>query len=242
MVATFATLHNITVMRNKKQINWTVEECTVLFEYAEEKGPAFCLQVLHAKGFTHRTESSVTQKCKQAGLRYKGPKLGCYKKGAIPSNKGKTMPDWVRQKSCHSWFKKGSGSHNEVPIGHESRRTDGYTWVKIAEGHWEQKHRLIYKQEIGPIPEKHIVVFRDGNPFNFSPDNLEAITKKELVRRNRWGSGPSEYSLISGRAAASRLNKRGFGDRVIRHNPELLEIAKAETLLKLQQRKRHDRT
>lgn len=227
----------------KKQVKWTVEEYTVLYEFCEEKGPAFCLQVLHAKGFFHRTESAVTNACLLLNLKYNGPKLGCYKKGDIPANKGKTLTPEIKAKSSATWFKKGTrmgaANNNYVPIGHESIRADGYTWVKVSEGKWEQKHRILYLKEFGSIPDGHLVVFRDGNPHNFLLENLEAITKKELCWRNRWGSGPSQFSLISGRAASVRLNKMGFGDRAIKANPQLLELAKAETLLKLQSRNRH---
>ena len=200
------------------------------------------MEVLNAKGYP-RTESAVTNACRMLGLRYKGPRLGCFKKGQTPPNKGKKTPEHIRAKSAATMFKKGSMSgaaqHNYVPIGHETTRADGYTWVKVAEGKWVEKHRLVYTEQIGPIPPGHLIVFRDGNPLNLSLDNLEAITRKQLVKRNRWGQGPSEFSLITGRAARARLNKRGFGDRIIRHNPELLELAQAETLLKLQSRKRH---
>ena len=224
---------------------WTVEEYTILFEFCEEKGPAFCLEVLKARGFD-RTESAVNNACRAAGLKYKGSKLGCFKPGHAPANKGKKMAPEVKESVKHTFFKKGerrgAANNNYVPIGHETIRADGYTWVKIAEKTWEQKHRLIYQEHRGPIPKGQLVIFKDGNPLNLAIDNLELISRKELVVRNRWGSGPSEYSLISGRAAIARLNKRGIGDRIARQTPGLLEMAQAETLLKLQSRKRNDRT
>lgn|GEM_PF-6284473 len=215
----------------------------MLFDHWETKGPAFCLEVLHAMGYTHRTESGVAGMGRIAGLKYKGPRLGCRKKGDVPVNKGKGMSEELRAKCAHTWFKKGNrtgaANNNYVPIGYERVRGDGYTWIKVAEGTWREKHKIVFEQHFGSIPVGHLVVFKDGNPLNFSPDNLEAITRKEHVKRNRWGNGPSEFSLISGRAAMARLNKLGISDKAIRHNPELLKLAQAETLLKLQTRKRH---
>lgn len=226
-----------------KQRYWTLEEQAFLLEHYEAKGADWCAQALTASG-SPRTCSGCQQMAIKMELVYHGPKLGCFKKGQVPANKGKKMPEAIYQKAKPTMFKKGTlnGKAKMLysPIGTESFRTDEYWWVKVADKKWELKHRVLWEKHNGPIPPGMLVVFKDGNPHNFNLDNFELITRQQAVKRNRWGGGPSEYSLLNGRAARSRLNKRGITDKHIRQNPELLQMATAETLLKLKQRHRHD--
>ena len=220
---------------------WTHEEDAFLIQHYPKRGPQWCAEAMQAIGY-ERTRSSVDNRGFKLGLVYLGPKLGCFKKGQVPANKGKKMAPEVYAKAAPNMFKKGnrSGAANQKykPIGHETFRRGEYWWVKIAEGRWELKHRIIWERHHGPIPPAHMVIFRDGNPHNFSLNNLELITRGEHARRNRHGAGPSQYSLLSGRAARARLNKQGIGDRAIRANPELLKLAQAENILSLAKRKR----
>lgn len=81
-------------------------------------------------------------------------------------------------------FKHGHQPHNHVAVGTESF-VDGYWKVKIAEPNiWKWKHRLIWENNNGPIPKGHAIVFRDGNTSNFSIENLELVTRRELRLRN----------------------------------------------------------
>ncbi len=229
--------------REKTSRRWTEEELDILFEYIPTHGPEFVVELLDTKGYK-RTRSGVGQTARLMGLYYQGQPKGRFTKGQVPANKGKKMSPEVYRKAAPTMFqpgcRKGAANNNYTPVGTETFRSDAYWWVKIAEKTWVLKHRRIWEKKHGPIPPGMLVVFRDGNPHNFNLNNLELITRKEAVYRNRWGSGPSEYSLISGRAAMIRLNKKGIGDRIIRQNPELLEIARTETLIKL--KIRHART
>lgn len=217
---------------------WTKEEEALLLKYYVNKGPNWCATALKAKGL-ERTNVAVENKAHKMGLYYCGEPLSRFKPGHTSANKGKKMSAKQYEACKATMFKPGDRPENRVPIGHETIRSDGYTYVKVAEKKWVFKHRLIWESHHGPLPAGYIIAFRDGNPNNFSIDNLEAITRKENVKRNRWGAGPSQYSLLSGRAARIRLKKRGIGRKAIRDNPQLLDLAKAETLLKLKNRKRH---
>jgi len=221
--------------KKRTSATWTDPEIRVLLDHYEQKGPDFCAQVLQAKGFPRSAVAALT-KGRKIGLRYKGPAIGRFIQGQVPPNKGRKMSPEVYEKTKRTMFKPGARPENRVPIGHETMRGDGYTYVKIAEKTWKFKHVLIWEAHHGPVPAAHIIVFRDGNPNNFNLDNLECITRKEHVYRNRHGAGPSSYSLLSGRAAKMRLRKRGIPAKAIRQNPEILEMSKAETLLKLKKR------
>lgn len=113
---------------------------------------------------------------------------GQFKKGLIPHNKGK--------KGCcpagseKGWFKKGRVSENHKPVGSERIDSkDGYVLVKVAEGlrMWRHKHRVIWEQHHGPVPKNHIVIFLDGDMYNFDINNLACVSQSESLILNRKG-------------------------------------------------------
>ena len=99
--------------------------------------------------------------------------------------KGRKMS--VKEQSPATQFKPGHMPHNTLPIGTE-RISCGYVEVKTANPNiWERKHKLIWEQCNGKLPEGWIVVFRDGDKTNLNPDNLDAIPKSVSVTMNRMG-------------------------------------------------------
>lgn len=47
------------------------------------------------------------------------------------------------------------------------------------------------------IPNGYVVVFRDGNKQNFSVENLELITRRELMNRNSLHRLPPEIKELA---------------------------------------------
>lgn len=223
----------------KKQQSWTVEQYEVLLNYYETKGGSYCTEMLAALGVT-RTRTSVGQMARMLGLKYQGPHISQFKKGHVPASKGKKLSPEQYKALQNTMFQPGcrcgAANSNYVPIGHETMRHDGYTYVKIAERRWRQKHQVIWEKQYGPIPKGHIIVFRDGNPNNFRIENLECISQAENLYRNRTRP-PSEYSLITGRAAKMRLRKAGFSNQAVRDNPELLNLAQKQTIITIKTKK-----
>jgi hypothetical protein len=88
-----------------------------------------------------------------------------------------------------NWFMKGRPSLNTKPVGTETVMTDKNgrvsVAVKIADNEWEYKHRLIYKQHYGEIPENGYIIFADGNQLNFDIDNLVLVSRAEHAVMNR---------------------------------------------------------
>lgn len=116
-------------------------------------------------------------------------------------------------------FKKGhrGGRALEVyqPIGTERINKDGYLERKINDGmplqkRWRAVHLLVWEAANGPLPAGHAVVFKDGDKTHIALDNLECITRAELMRRNTRHNLPKELSdLIALRAALNRrINAR----------------------------------
>lgn len=83
-------------------------------------------------------------------------------------------------------FKKGHIPVTKKPIGYERIHPDGYTWVKVAEpGIFRSKHRVIYEQHYGAIPDGYKVIFADKNKQNFNIDNLILVSNAELGTMNK---------------------------------------------------------
>lgn len=144
-------------------------------------------------------------------------RTGYFEKGSVPPNKGKKMPPEVYAKAKATMFTAGHKPANTDPIGTEKMLGDGYIWVKIDDQpkvpkkvNWIQKHRKVYQEVYGEIPEEHIVIFLDGDRTNFAPENLKAISKSENVRLNQNGLRfPDRELTETGIGIAKLLTKAG---------------------------------
>lgn len=119
-----------------------------------------------------------------------------FKPGMAGWNKGKKQSDYMSaeniEKTKLTRFKKGNVPLNHKPIGHERITRDGYIEVKVRDAgvdsknkNFELKHRLLWKQHHGDIPEGMNVEFVTGaDKINFSISDLVLRTKKENMIRN----------------------------------------------------------
>lgn len=142
---------------------------------------------------TSLTEQAISMQKVKYGLK-SGKAGGQFEKGHIPSNKGKKMSKEQYGICKSTMFKPCSKPKNTDPIGAEKMLSDGYIWVKVDDKpkvpktvNWKQKHRIIWEQSYGSIPEGHMIIFLDGNHENFDIDNLAMITKAENLIMNRKG-------------------------------------------------------
>ena len=115
-------------------------------------------------------------------------RTGRFEKGNVPHNKG--VNGWqAGGKSATTRFRKGQRGSKWVPVGSERKSKDGILQRKMTDtGHppedWKSVHGMLWEQHHGPVPDGHIVVFRDGNTGNIRIDNLELISRAENMRRN----------------------------------------------------------
>jgi len=152
---------------------------------------------LHAK-FTarfNRTDVShdhLKSLCKRNG--WLTGRTGCYEPGSVPANKGKKMP--FNANCARTQFKKGQMPHNTKYLGHEHVTKDGYVEISVAETNphtgaprrYVQKHRHLWEQENGPVPEGMCLKSRDGDKSNTDPSNWTCIPRAMLPRLNgRFG-------------------------------------------------------
>ena len=137
-----------------------------------------------------------------------------FKKGAVPFNKGLRRPGWHAGRMKETQFKKGQrqgmAARNWVPIGTIKPDSEGYLRIKIREAKhgqeatgfgnsqvWPLYNRYLWEQHKGPIPPKHIVVFKDGKRDNCVIENLELISMKENARRNQmWNRLPPDLIQV----------------------------------------------
>jgi len=85
-----------------------------------------------------------------------------------------------------------------MDVGHESIDKDGYVRICVAEPNpytgaptfMAFKHRWLWEQKHGPVPEGCALKCLDGNKRNTDPANWEAVPRELLPRLNgRFGRG-----------------------------------------------------
>lgn len=110
-------------------------------------------------------------------------KLGRFFKGMIPWNKGKK--DF--RPSPETEFKEGpahTGKNHPSWKGGEQKPKNDCAHVWEGTNKRKRKPRAIWEKANGPIPKGYIIFHTDGNKNNDHIDNLEAITRVELLKRN----------------------------------------------------------
>ena len=111
-----------------------------------------------------------------------------FQKGHRSSLRGKRQSDFMSPEGLENAkkarFRKGE-VHNIKPVGYESVDKHGYVRIKIAEGQsMVLKHRWVWQQHHGEIPEGFCVSFKDGNSLNCDIDNLFLLSLADRARRN----------------------------------------------------------
>lgn len=140
-----------------------------------------------------------------------------FKAGDVPWNAGIRFHAGGR--SQETQFRRGdrSGRATELhkPVGYERLSKDGYIERKINDDmplhkRWRAVHLIEWEAANGPLPAGHAVTFRDGDKRNTALDNLELVSRADLMRRNTRHNLPPEINeLISLRAALVRkINNR----------------------------------
>ncbi len=163
--------------------------------------------------FKGRSATAIYQKAKILGLvkskeylSINGHKLAVrpesiayrFQKNHVPANKGKKESEFRSKKSSErckaTQFKKGSQPHNARPVGYESVRS-GYVYIKVeGESRMVMKHRYVWMQHNGPVPEGMCVSFKDGNRLNCDISNLMLITESEKATRVTAAMTPEQKS------------------------------------------------
>jgi hypothetical protein len=226
---------------------WTLEEKELLRKHYPDNRTEDILYL-----FPDRTSTKIMQHASVLGLKkseafFKSPQSGRiskendigvktrYAKNAPGWNKGMRQIDYMDsdkiERTKIGWFKKGQDPHNTKNIGHERLSRDGYIEVKV--NHYKNngknknfvaKHRLVWIENFGPIPDNMNVEFKDGDKFNVLPENLILRSRKE--------------NLLNNTVCDQSILKRFLGVRepelintIITEFPEVIELKRKTILL-----------
>lgn len=212
-----------------KKSFWTPEQDEIMFShYANTSMPKLMAML-------PKTESAIYQRARTLGLRKnedylnsaeacrlrRGDNVGLpfrFVKGQAAWNKGTNFVAGGR--SIETRFKSGGKPLNTLPIG--SYRLDKHNVLqrKIsdkpgnASGRWRSVHELVWTEVNGPLPPKHIVVFKKGMKTNvleeITIEKVECISLAENMKRNSLHRYPKEIAqLIQLQGAINRqINKK----------------------------------
>lgn len=124
---------------------------------------------------------------------WKTGRTGYFEKGQDPHNKGKPFNPPGSEKGR---FKKGNLPHNTHYLGHERVSKDGYVEISVDETNphtgferrYVLKHRWLWEQMNGPVPEGMALKCLDGDKANTDPSNWKLIPRALLPRLSggRW--------------------------------------------------------
>jgi hypothetical protein len=123
-----------------------------------------------------------------------------FKKGNKPHNTGKKVKPTVYAALEKTMFKKGNKPHNIQPDGtiriNIKYNEKPYQYIKIADSNWRLLHRVIWEEHNGPIPDKHMIRFIDGNTMNCELSNLECVSMAQNMNENTIRRYPEELQEL----------------------------------------------
>lgn len=190
----------------KKFRIWSKEEMKLLSDrYAE----SVTSELARALG---RTSAQVFKKASYMGLRKSAAfktrmaetlrgkrRPGQFAPGNRPWNKG--IPYRSGGRSVEHQFQPGKRPQNWRPIGYE-RVVQGYLERKVTDtgvtgADFRLVHHLVWEASgRGPVPAGYALVFRDGDARNFALENLELVSREDLMRRNSIHSHGPELARL----------------------------------------------
>ncbi len=126
---------------------------------------------------------------------WKTGRTGPFVKGQEPVNKGKPCPPGKSGRHPNArktQFRKANTPHNTNYLGHERVSKDGYVEISIDERNphtgyerrYVLKHRYVWEQKNGPVPDGMFLKCLDGNKQNTDPSNWELLPRATLPHLN----------------------------------------------------------
>jgi len=155
----------------------------------------------------HRTSAQFRSLINNQG--FVSGRVTRFQKGGVPFNKGTKG----LMKANAGTFKKGNVSANERPLGFERISKDGYIEIKVPgknrhtgyDGHFVFKHKYLWEKVHGAVPKGMAVTFIDGDKQNICIENLELITRAEVLQMNRHGINDLPKALLPVMRAIAKL-------------------------------------
>lgn len=103
-----------------------------------------------------------------------------FQKGVVPWNKGMKG---LMIGGEETQFKTGSIPASYLPIGSEVWRPEKRTYyIKIADPKvWVNKKHYLWEQAHGPIPDDHVIICKDNDPYNVTMENLLMVSRRAMT-------------------------------------------------------------
>lgn len=126
---------------------------------------------------------------------WKTGRTGCFEKGQEPVNKGRQCEEGRggrHPNARRTQFKKGQEPHNTNYLGHERVSKDGYIEISVDEPNpytgyerrYVLKHRWLWEQANGPVPDGFFLKCVDDNKQNCDPSNWQLMPRATLPYLN----------------------------------------------------------
>lgn len=144
-----------------------------------------------------RSEPAISNRAAKLGVRKSAAFMALhptrFAPGSLPWNTG-LKGFKAGGRSAETRFAKQHKPHNTLPLGSLRINKDGHLQRKVAEAsgsnskRWRGVAELVWVEAHGPLPPKHIVVFRPGmftaELQRITLDRVECISLAENARRN----------------------------------------------------------
>ena len=211
-----------------KREPWTDRQLAYLRKhYADMRAEDIALKVRHTIGSVWRTASKLGLKKSPEFLAQwghlvsstEGARRNQFAKGHVSHNKGKSIEEFMSEEgirnSSRTRFKAGHRPHNTRDVGTDCTHADGYVYLKTEDGP-VLKHRYVWEQHNGEVPEGYVIAFIDGNRQNCDISNLTLMSREENARRRTEAETPEARKARVAKAQITR-NKSIRRDRIRIH-------------------------
>jgi hypothetical protein len=95
-------------------------------------------------------------------------------------------------------YQKGNIPHTCAPVGTVAVTSDGYWRRKTAmPNRWVFLHRENWEKAHGPIPNGHVVIFKDGNKDHYAIENLEILSRAQFLERHTYARYPGPLRRVA---------------------------------------------
>lgn len=128
--------------------------------------------------------------------------------------------------SVHMWKTRGVSPNETIKYWKRNDRKE-FPVIKINGSyvHWAP---YTWEKLYGPIAKGMNVVFKDDDPYNRDPSNLEVITNAELAKRNgKKSSGGLSDNYIAGILSFNQPELR----ELVKQHPKLIEVKRTQLKL-----------
>lgn len=154
---------------------------------------ASCMELAKTPEYLASPDAQRLRRGDNVGAAYRFPK------GHVPANKGVKGISYPGMEATQ--FKKGQKSSTWKPIGSERHSKEGYLQRKMTDTGVTRRdyvpvHHIIWKEAGRAIPKGFALTFKDGDKTNITLENLELVSRADMMKRNSIHNLPEELKDV----------------------------------------------